>query len=200
MLGFDSPLVLGSSVCLHKRERTDLERRTQQSDITPARSVSLSPELAARRPTLVSHVPSGASLDSDQHFEPGTNTTPIQEHPPGQLHPRRRGGSGGGGALTSVAYSSSSDGELVQLNQQQQQQLLQETPGVLATTAGAPTYLPAAALGLGLHQHPLVAHGGPPGGCCAVTTSHNIGECYDKTVLRDAFKITCGLPKRQVLL
>lgn len=134
-------------------------------------------------------VPSTASLDSHQHSNPGTNTTPIQEHPPGQLHPRRRGGSGGGGTLTSVAYSSSSDGELIQ----QQQQLLQETPGVLATTAGAPTYLPAAALGLGLHQHPLVAHGGPPGGCCAVTTSHNIGKC-------EMFKITAGLPKQEILL
>jgi hypothetical protein len=131
-------------------------------------------------------------LDSDQHSNPGAITTPIQENPPGQLHPRRRGGGGGGGGLTSVAYSSSSDGELVHLNQQQQQQLLLETPGVLATTAGAPTYLPAAALGLGLHQHPLLAHGGPPGGCCAVTTSHNIGECNSKYVIgnRRVFRVT----------
>jgi hypothetical protein len=135
---------------------------------------------AIRRFACEEHLSPRQFLDSDQHFNPGTNTTPIQEHPPGQLHPRRRGGGGGGGGLTSVAYSSSSDGELVGLHlSQQQQQLLQDTPGVLATTAGAPTYLPAAALGLGLHQHPLVAHGGPPGGCCAVTTSHNIGECYN---------------------
>ena len=104
-------------------------------------------------------------MEKKNCLTPGRITTPIQEHPPGQLHPRRRGGGGS-------AYSSANDSELVQ----QQQQLLAEAPSVLATTAGAPTYLPAAALGLGLHQHPLVAHAGPPGGCCAVTTSHNIGK------------------------